>query len=108
MKLKSLAPIAFTAAAAFTMSGCALTVGSPATGFLFNDSVGPGHAATPHKIAKTGKSTCTSILGLVAQGDCSIATAAKNGGISKVATVDYDVKNILGLYATTTIIVTGE
>lgn len=65
-------------------------------------------AATPNAMTKTGTSTCTSILGLVAEGDCSISTAAKNGGITKVSTVDFDVSNILFLYATTTVIVTGE
>ncbi len=105
---KSLTLVASTAAAAVLFSGCAMTVGTPATGFLYTDAQGPGHAATPNKIAKTGTSTCTSVLGLLASGDCSISTAAKNGGISKVSTVDYKVKNILGIYATTEIIVTGE
>lgn len=105
---KTLTLAAMTAAAALTFSGCAMTVGTPATGFIMNNSTGPGQASTSHKIVKTGESTCQSILGLVASGDCSIATAAKNGGITKVATTDYKVTNILGLYATTTIVVTGE
>ncbi len=104
---KTVTLVALSAAAALTFSGCAMTIGSPATGFILNNSKGPGKV-TDNKIVKTGTSTCQSILGLVASGDCSIATAAKNGGIKKVATVDYDVNNILGLFATTTVIVTGE
>jgi len=104
---KTLTLAAMTAAAALTFSGCAMTVGSPATGFILNNSKGPG-GATDNKIVKTGTSKCQSILGMVATGDCSISTAAKNGGITKVATVDYDVSNILGIIASTTIIVTGE
>jgi hypothetical protein len=105
---KTLALATLSAAAALTFSGCAMTVGAPATGFILTNAKGPGMAATPHKIAKTGTTQCQSILGLVASGDCSISTAAKNGGITKVATVDFDVSNILGLFATTTVIVTGE
>jgi hypothetical protein len=108
MKLKLFSMMAAGTAAAVLMSGCAMTVGSPATGFVYTKAKGPGHAATPNAMVKTGEATCTSILGIVANGDCSISTAAKNGGITKVATVDYDVTNVLYLYATTTVIVTGE
>jgi NADPH-dependent curcumin reductase CurA len=40
--------------------------------------------------------------------DFSIQTAAKNGGISKIATVDVKVKDTLRLFTTYTTIVTGE
>lgn len=40
--------------------------------------------------------------------DYSIQTAAKNGGISKISTVDVLNKNILGIIGWTTTIVTGE
>lgn len=99
---------AIGAAAALTFSGCAMTVGTPATGFVFTDAKGPGGMTNNTIGTKTGTSTCRSILGLIAQGDCSIETAAKNGGITKVATVDFKVNNILGLIASTEIIVTGE
>jgi hypothetical protein len=58
--------------------------------------------------SKTGEAQCISVLGWVAVGDCSIETAKKNGGITKVNTVDWDVKNILGIYGTYTVIVSGE
>jgi len=48
--------------------------------------------------SKTGVSKATSILGLVALGDCSIKTAAANGNIKTIKYVDYDAKNILGIY----------
>ena len=57
---------------------------------------------------KKGTATTTTVLGLVASGDCSVAAAAKNGGIKKVNHVDYRYKNILGLYQETTVIVYGE
>ena len=57
---------------------------------------------------KVGKSTVTSILGLVAFGDASINTAAKNGNINKIKYVDYDFLNVLGVFSQFTIKVYGE
>ena len=58
--------------------------------------------------SKTGEAQCISVLNLVAVGDCSIEAAKKNGGITKVNTVDWDAKNILGIYGTYNVIVSGE
>ena len=58
--------------------------------------------------SKTGESSYTMILGFMPlNADASIATAAKNGGITKVATVD---QKITGKFFSTTIttVVTGE
>lgn len=60
------------------------------------------------KSTKTGKACMTSILGMVATGDASIAKAKSDGAITKVATVDYDVTNVLGLYGKYCTIITGE
>jgi hypothetical protein len=40
--------------------------------------------------------------------DASIVTAAQNGGITKISTVDYRQKNILGVIQKHECIVTGE
>lgn len=45
---------------------------------------------------KVGKSSCKSFLGLVAQGDASIAAAVKNGNIKTIHAIDWKVKNIMG------------
>ncbi len=87
--------------------GCA-AARSPVTGFLYsdvkaNDSVTANTAAT-----KVGRATATSILGWVATGDCSLDAAKKQGGITKVAHVDYESTSIIGIYATTTTVVYGE
>jgi len=58
--------------------------------------------------SKTGTSMSKNVMGLVATGDCSIAAAMADGGITRVHTVDYHVSNILGVYAEYTTIVTGE
>ena len=58
--------------------------------------------------SKSGDAKATSILGIVATGDCSIQAAAKAGGITKVMTVEHNTKNIIGLFAVFTTVVTGE
>ncbi|MDD5477055.1 MAG: TRL-like family protein [Candidatus Omnitrophica bacterium] len=58
--------------------------------------------------SKVGTSKATSILGLVATGDCSIKTAAANGGIKNIKYVDYDARNILGIYGEYTTTVYGD
>jgi len=40
--------------------------------------------------------------------DSGIQQAAKNGGITKISTVDFKVTDILGLYQTYTCTITGE
>jgi hypothetical protein len=80
----------------------------PVTGFVYSDVKGPLMATSNSKGKKTGKATARSILGWIADGDASIAAAAKNGGITKIRTVDHKSKNILGFYAEYTTIVTGD
>jgi len=58
--------------------------------------------------SKSGEAKAQSILGIVATGDCSIQTAAKAGGITKVMTVEHHTKNILGLFSEFSTVVTGE
>ena len=83
--------------------GSAKTDSSSAHGFFYSSVESSDHA-----VIKEGRSTCRSILGLIASGDCSISAAARNGKITKIASVDYDVSNILGIIAKTTVIVSGE
>ena len=55
----------------------------------------------------SGQASTTCILGF-AFGDCSVATAAENGGIATVSHVDSDYLSVLGLYSKYTTIVYGE
>lgn len=57
---------------------------------------------------KVGTAKANIILGLYFGQDAGIQTAAKNGGITKVATVDVKRFNLLGFYQSVTTIVTGE
>ena len=58
--------------------------------------------------SKKGEAFSTSILGLYATGDCSIAAAARNGGLKKIGHVDYKYVNIIGVWQKATVIVYGE
>ena len=97
-------------AAASLMSGCA--------GFAFSSRGVPmgfyADAAANERVtentlaAKRGESCATSVLGIVTTGDASVATAAKNGGITKVASVDHQFQNILGIYAKYCVVVSGD
>ncbi len=59
--------------------------------------------------AKTGSAKADVYLGVFCfGGDASIQSAAKNGGITRVATVDMKMTSLLNLLNTYTTIVTGE
>ncbi len=66
-------------------------------------------AVTPNKLgAKHGESCAKSVLGIVTWGDASAATAAKNGGISMVSSVDNSYLNVLGVFAKYCAAVSGD
>lgn len=89
--------ILFSAAAVamIGLSSCSITLPVGAT----SNAVG----------SKVGKSSGTCYLNILCFGvDASIQTAAKNGGITKISTVDYTNKNVLNLLITHETTVTGE
>jgi len=97
-----------TAASFALLTGCAGTGAAPVNGFLFSDAKGPLLATNNKNATKVGKAACTSILGWIGQGDCSIEAAAKAGGITEISTVDTEVTNLIGVYATRTTVVRGR
>lgn len=77
------------------MSSCSLTLPVAAT----SNPVG----------TKVGTAKATGFLGILFfNADASIRTAAKNGGITKISTVDIKQGNVLNLIVTYETIVTGE
>jgi uncharacterized protein YdbL (DUF1318 family) len=77
------------------MSSCALTLPVNAT----SNPVGN----------KVGTAKATGYLGILFfDADASIRTAAKNGGITKISTVDIKQTSLLNLIVTYETIVTGE
>jgi uncharacterized protein YcfL len=96
-----------TTIAALLLSGCAIR---PTQALIYSDATAPLQATNVSAEAtKTGESDeCTNILGLIATGDCSIASAKKNGNISAVSSVDWKGTNILGIYSTGKTVITGK
>lgn len=69
----------------------------------------PVNATSNEVGAKVGTAKATGYLGfLFIDADASIQSAAKNGGISKISTVDVKMSNFLGLVVSYETIVTGE
>lgn len=78
-----------------SLSSCSLTLPVNAT----SNTIG----------SKVGRAKATGFLGvLFFNQDASIQTAARNGGITKISTVDIKAGNVLGLIVTYETIVTGE
>jgi len=88
------------------LSGCATTM---PVGALYTEVQLPITATEASGSgSKVGTATCTSILSLLATGDCSINAAAKSGGITKIHHVDWQARNILGLYGEYHVSVHGD
>ncbi len=59
--------------------------------------------------SKVGRAKATTLFGYLAfDADAGIQSAAKNGGITKISTVDIKTDNILNIIVTYETIVTGE
>ncbi|MDO6462522.1 TRL-like family protein [Granulosicoccaceae sp. 1_MG-2023] len=102
MKLsKTLAPVCLLA----LLSGCATSV---PIGSIYTDITLPMESTSAQGGSKVGTAECTSILAILATGDCSIEAAKANGGISQVTHVDWKVNNILGVIGKYTTTVHGN
>jgi hypothetical protein len=83
------------ALAIFAMTSCSITIPVSAT----SNPIG----------TKIGKSTGTGFFEVLNFGvDASISSAAHNGGITKVSTVDFQKQDVLGIVQIYTCIITGE
>jgi len=103
--MKRFGLIAIVLVFAVLLVGCATPY---PMGALYTEIKAPVAAAGGVSYSKVGVAKSTSILGLVATGDASIKAAAANGGVRTVKYVDYDAKNILGIYGEYTTTVYGD
>ena len=95
--------------AALILSGCAYN--SPVPGILYTGTTFPSGDKVrldSETAGKQGKSSCYSVLALVAFGDCSIKSAMKNGGITKIHHVDSKLNQVASLFYRYDTIVYGE
>jgi len=101
-------------AAAGICGGCALSNYRapvvPPVASSFNYTAAPMnlHLRKTRLGTKMGRSTASSILGLLSFGDATIAAAARAGGITTIHHADTELLNVLGIYARHTTIVYGE
>ncbi|MCL1971497.1 MAG: TRL-like family protein [Endomicrobia bacterium] len=105
--MRKLAFFLFFAVAVASFSGCMAPM-SPVSGLIFMDVKAPLTATSNTKGKKVGKAEAKSYFGLVAMGDASIEAAAKAGGITKISSIDYESKTILGIISTFTTVVYGD
>jgi len=103
--MKRVAKLVAVASAVTMLAGCASSV---PVGGLFTEIKLPVTATGEAGGKKMGEAACTSILAMVAMGDCSIDTAKKNGKISKVTHVDWSARNILGIIGNYKVVVYGD
>ena len=93
--MKQIRTFALLIIAAILFSGCAVTL--------------PVSATSNPMGKKVGTSSGTGYFGILMFGvDASIRSAAKNGGITKISSVDFKSSNILGIVQTYETIVTGD
>ena len=82
----------------------------PPSGFLYSSVKAPIDIDSEETQlgTKQGRSTSSTVLGLVAWGDASTRAAAEAGGVTTIRHVDYEYTNILSVYATFTTVVYGD
>lgn len=86
------------------LTGCATYI--PIGGFYVQGKQGIQDNNEPG--SKEGRACMNSYLSFVAVGDASVEAAKRNGGITKVSTIDYEVNNVLGFMGEYCTVVTGS
>ena len=90
------------------LMGCA-TATMPVSGVMYGNVKAPmTGTAAQGEATLVGRASVRSILGLIASGDASIHTAARNGGITEIHYVDYESQNFFGVLAEFTVVVYGN
>ncbi|MFN9690734.1 MAG: TRL domain-containing protein [Vampirovibrionales bacterium] len=91
-KLALLALLAFAVMGSINLTSSADGV----YGFIYTNATVPGGGSGSVTTPKVGHASCVSYFGIVALGDCSIQTAAKQGKINNLSHYDTEIVNILG------------
>jgi hypothetical protein len=88
-------------------AGCAYI--NPPIGGVTSVSYPHPQACTTGEIgSKTGRSGTTMVFFIVSVGDASVVAAARNGGITKIKTIDHKFVSIFGVIQKYYTIVTGD
>lgn len=105
MKVRFLNSILFSIL--LTLTQCVVFPPAQSGGYLFNDFQANFITFPNQEGKEEGRSEGTCILSLVCTGDTSVSTAAQNGKIRKISSVEYRLTSFLFFYSRTTVIVKG-
>ena len=110
MKMKACVKMFLGIAVAAAMTGCYVAPVMPPGGLIYSDIRSPIDidAEQTNITMNEGRSSSASVLGLVAWGDSSVTTAAREGNLRQVDHVDYEFKNIVGIYQQFTTVAQGQ
>ena len=106
--MKRIAAIVIAALLAIGVTGCLSAPFQPPSGVVSVTTAPLSTEGNWDISTKKGEASSFSVLGLYASGDCSIAAAARNGGLKKIGHVDYEYVNVIGIWQKATVIVYGE
>ena len=106
--MKRIAAIVVAALLAIGVAGCLSAPFQPPSGVVSATTAPLSTEGNWDVGSKRGTSSSFSVLGLYASGDCSIAAAARNGGLKKIGHVDYEYVNVIGIWQKATVIAYGE
>jgi len=106
--MKGISAIVFAALLAIGVTGCLSAPFQPPGGLVAVTTAPLSTEGNWDVGSKRGEASSFSVLGLYASGDCSIATAARNGGLKKIGHVDYEYLNVIGIWQKATVIAYGE
>ena len=106
--MKRISAIVLASLLAFGVAGCLSAPFQPPSGVVSVTKAPLSTEGNWDVGSKKGESSSFSVLGLYASGDCSIAAAARNGGLKKIGHVDYEYVNIIGIWQKATVIAYGE
>lgn len=106
MKLGTIMLICVAVVGLSLLAGCATVY--PAGAAYLKLKLPVAATGNPSNSPKVGTAQCVSYVGMVCIGDVSLHTAMKNGGITKIHHVDWEVDSLLGIIGKYKIIVYGE
>ena len=91
-----------------TITGGTTALHTPTPGILVTSVYGPIMATNHPTYSKAGTASSFSILGLIGIGDASIDRAAKDGGITQIHHVDYQLSSFLVFFTKYRVLVYGD
>jgi len=79
-------------------TACAHTLPASGPGWVFTEATEGVQANNGVEISRRGEACASNILGIVSTGDSTVEKAARNGNITRVATIDRSFFSVLGVY----------